>query len=119
MTREEKIATMINDLSLKGLGPYTSAPPLYRLLWRLGFDVPPPPFASFMSNALVMGIMFGIVWGLLMWFILWQGEFPVVGAIFTAVVAGVCFGLAMAAYYRWRVSKLGLPRWEDYPAAPK
>jgi hypothetical protein len=117
MIREEKIAAMINDLSLKGLSPYTSAPPLYRLLWRLGFDIPPPPFASFASNALMMGITFAVVWGLLMWFVLWRGEFSTIAAIVTSVVAGVCFGLAMAAYYRWRVSKLGLPRWEDYPRA--
>jgi hypothetical protein len=47
---------MLNDLAQRGVRKYTAAPPLYRVLWRLGFDIAPPPFATFWSNALLMGM---------------------------------------------------------------
>ena len=117
MTRDEKIAFMLKDLGEKGIKKYTAAPPLYRLLWRLGFDVAPPLFASFWLITLQMGVFFAVGWGVVMWFWVWQGQgLPPIFAIIASAGAGVCFGLAMAAYYRWRWRKLGLPRWEDYPA---
>src|SRR5437867_3917295 len=107
---------MLKDLSEKGVGKNTAGPPFYRLLWRFGFDVTPPPFASFWSITLQMGVFFGVAWGIVMWFWIWRQSLPLVFAILVSAVAGFCFGLAMAAYHRRRFGKLGLPRWEDYPA---
>jgi uncharacterized protein DUF6404 len=114
MTRDEKIAHMLNDLAQRGIGRYTAAPPFYRLMWRLGLDVTPPPFASFTSTALVMGSFFAVAWGAVMWLMVWR-TLPLTFTIMVAAIAGACFGLAMAAYHRWRMKPLGLPPWQDYP----
>jgi Family of unknown function (DUF6404) len=57
-------------LQAAGIGRYTTAPPLYRLLWRMGVETPPPHFASLGSIALLMGLFFGMSWGLVsgFWF---------------------------------------------------
>ena len=118
MNHQEKIDYLLNDLAQRGVGKYTTAPPLYRLLWRLGIEVPPPHFAGFWTLAIFMGVFFGVFWGIFMWFFLWRSEdMPLAIAIGSSLIAGVLFGVTMAAYYRWRASKLALPRWEDYPAA--
>ena len=117
MTHDEKVALLLKDLRQRGISEYTTAPPLYRLLWRLGITAKPPFFASFWSLVVTMGVLFGVLWGILMWFSGWQGELPVSTAIGLAVLAGVLFGLIMAAYYRRKARQLALPRWEDYPAA--
>jgi len=116
MDHQAKVAHLVEDFKQRGIGQYTTAPPFYRLLWRMGIEVPPPHFASFGSIALMMGLYFGVAWGLFMWFVIWRDEnMPIVIAVITSVLAGVLFGVAMAAFFRWRARKLALPRWEDYP----
>ena len=117
MTHEEKVAYLLRDLGQKGIGQYAIAPPVYRLLWRLGIAVRPPYFARFWSLAASMAVGFGIVWGIIMWFAIWRQSASVSVAVATAALAGLLFGVIMAAYYRRQARKLALPRWEDYPAA--
>jgi membrane associated rhomboid family serine protease len=117
MTHEEKVAYLLRDLGQKGVGQYTIAPPIYRLLWRLGIEIRPPHFASFWSLAAPMAVGFGIFWGIFMWLTVWQQGSSVSLAVGTAASAGLFFGVFMAAYYRWRARKLALPRWEDYPTS--
>jgi len=117
MTHEEKVAHLVKDLGQKGISAHTVAPPAYRFLWRLGIEARPPHFASFWSLAVTMGVFFGFLWGIGMWFAFWQDQdMPVFIALAGSALAGVLFGLIMAAYYRSRARKLMLPRWEDYPA---
>jgi len=116
MTHEEKVAYLSRDLGQQGIGQYTIAPPIYRLLWRLGIEVAPPLFASFWSLATFMAVSFGAFWMIFMWFIVWPLRSPVSLAV-AAALAGLFFGLTMAAYYRGRARRLGLPRWEDYPTS--
>jgi hypothetical protein len=119
MTHDEKIQYLIKDLGQKGVGPYTVAPPLYRLLWRLGIQAPPPHFGGFLVPALWMGAAFGIIWGVFMWFTFWRGQMDPTMAIGTSVLAGCLFGGVMASYYQRQRKKFALPRWEDYPAASR
>lgn len=92
------------------------APPLFRILWRIGVYVRPPHFASFGSNFLLTGAWFGVVWGAIMWLLVWPGtgKSPLVDAI-TALVAGLLFGLCMALYYRQGARKYKLPGWAQIP----
>jgi hypothetical protein len=115
MTHEELVAHFINDMKGRGIGAYTAAPAAFRMLWRLGVEVPPPHFASFWMLTLFMGVFFGVFWGLIMWAFVWR-DMPIALVLISAGLGGLLFGLAMAAYYRWHAGKLGLPRWEDYPA---
>jgi uncharacterized protein DUF6404 len=64
-----------------------------------------------------MGGFFAVAWGVFMWLMVWHGPLSTRMVIMSAV-AGTSFGIAMATYHRLRWRKLGLPRWQDYPAAP-
>ena len=102
-------------LDAKGLGKNTYAPPLFRLLWRLGARVPPPHMAGFALNGLLMGGFFGVFWSLLMWLLLWGRQgMPLAVAAITALLAGASFGLAMAWYMRHGARKHAIPLWRDF-----
>jgi len=117
-THNEKVEYMIRDLTKRGVNPYTSAPPLFRLLWKLGVELTPPLFRSFLGTALFMGSFFGAFWGLVMWLLLWHHDsMSLLGAGIVSASAGSLFGGAMGAYYRHKRAKLSLPAWRDYPPA--
>jgi hypothetical protein len=118
MTHDEKVTLMLAELSQHGVGRWTSAPPMYRALWKAGFEVPPPMFSSFGQLFAVQGIGFGVLWGLFVWsFVLWLPLFPIVLVLPMALCAGSLFGLCMAAYYRWQAKRLKLPTWSKYGRA--
>jgi membrane associated rhomboid family serine protease len=118
MDHQAKVAHLLEDFKRRGIQAYSTAPPLYRLLWRMGIEVPPPHFGSFGSITLIMGLYFGVFWGLAMWFLVWRGDdMPIAIAVTASVLAGLLFGAIMAVYFRWRARKLGLPSWKDYPAS--
>ena len=115
MTHSYKLKQMQRHLASVGVPPTTSAPPLWRLLWRLGIQIPPPLFTRFLPLALFMGILFGAFWGLFMWLFLWSRQSIAIGIILGAsAVAGLLFGLCMADYFRHLARKHHLPLWADY-----
>ena len=99
----EKREAAMKLLSATGIWPNYYAPPIVRLMWRLGLDVPPPHFGSFWGNAVVMGALFAILWGVFMWVALWssQQHLPWPLALAGAGAAGIMFGLGMASYYAY------------------
>ncbi len=114
-----KVQAALRHLDLAGVHRRHSAPPLHRLLWRMGFNAPPPILASVASNALLMGSWFTVGWGVLMWLLVWRNtHMPAGGAVFSALPAGVLFGLLMAVVMRVMRLRRGLPLWRDLPAAP-
>ena len=126
MTYRQKVDHLIEELGQKGVGYYTVAPPLFRLLWNLGSDLLPPLFLGFRKLALTIGTFFGVLegppWGIAMWLLSWQGEIPTAIAValtvFEAVLVRVAFGIVMAWYLRRKAARLGLPSsWDDYPEA--
>lgn len=90
------------------------APPLVRLLWRLGIKIPPLPFMSFWRLFVVMAVPFSIGYGLLMYLMVWrtQGMSPY-SACVLSLLAGVFFGIFMALFHLWRKKANGLPEWKD------
>jgi hypothetical protein len=78
------------------------APPIYKLMWRMGIDVMPPHYQSMTFNAIFSGLWFGPAWGICMWFLSWgpNGE-----SLFMAVSTTV---VAMAQYYSYGARKFGL-----------
>ena len=99
----------------KGLRKSTYAPPLFRLLWKLGAKVPPPHMAGFAFNSLLMGGFFGVFWSLLMWLMLWGRQgMPLVIVAIAALLSGALFGLTMAWYLRYSARKRAIPRWQDF-----
>ncbi|PHM67734.1 hypothetical protein Xsto_00023 [Xenorhabdus stockiae] len=114
MTFEQRKERAITIMENKKMWSSNYAPPLLRILWRMGFKIPPLPFASFWQTAIPLGIWFGPTWGLLMWFFAWQNEGmqPVI-AIISSAFAGIIFGVSMAAYHRWRKKVNNLPDWDS------
>jgi hypothetical protein len=114
-THRQKVERLVADLRKQGVSRHTVAPPLFRLLWALGLAVPPPLFLGPVTLTLLMGGFFGAVWGALMWLLLWH--LPLGRVVASAALAGLIFGLLMAAYYRWKAAQLRLPPWGRYPGA--
>jgi hypothetical protein len=114
MTHREKVDHLIADLSARGVSPFTTAPPTWRMAWGLGLPLPPPHFMGFIPLALLTGAMFGLVWGLVMWLGPWRSQ-SLEDALTASGVVGFFFGLIVAAYYRRSASRLNLPRsWARY-----
>jgi hypothetical protein len=116
MRFEEKLAGALRLLASTDILRSGYAPPFHRLLWKLGAKAPPPHFQSFTANFVRAGVSFGVVG----WFIFWsqsrQGTSPC--AVFAAaLLAGVFFGLGMAAYYRYGARKHRIPLWRDFHPA--
>lgn len=85
-------------MKARGVGEWTSVPPLTRLLWALGVDARPPTFQGMGTLALGYGGVFGPLWGFTMHFRVWRNEerSSVLEGIVTSIFAGVLFGLTMA-----------------------
>ena len=60
MSFEHRKTRALELLSNTGMARSHYAPPLIRLLWKAGVQVPPPHFQSFLRTALGMGLWFGM-----------------------------------------------------------
>ncbi|MCE9619192.1 MAG: DUF6404 family protein [Planctomycetes bacterium] len=120
MNTNAKRDAALRLLAATGMRRSNYAPPLTRLLWRLGFDAPPPHLGTFLGNAILMGVFFGVGWGVLFglemswWYHRWM-QLDILGI--AAVAAGVLFGLCMASIYSYGKLKHGLPSWQDFNPA--
>ena len=119
MNHREKLERMYRHTDALGIGRSTVAPPAWRLLWRLGAEVPPPLFAPFLPMALATGGFFALGWGLVMWLGFWSRQGMTFGsAVMLSLAAGAIFGLVMAGVYRYLARKHGLPAWAEYRGVP-
>ena len=90
------------------------APLLIRLLWRLGINIPPLPFAPFWQVFVVMTGYFSLGYGLWMYWTVWRAQgMPLLFACEISLIAGVLFGLTMALFHLWRRKVNKLPDWKD------
>lgn len=101
MARSEKVKSMLAELKEQGVSDDLASPPLWRFLWRLGLNVPPPFYLPWYFNALIFGAGFG---GIYYYFSLLKFDwtFP---WVFSMCVA---FGLSIAIYYVRKARKLNL-----------
>jgi tetratricopeptide (TPR) repeat protein len=112
-----KVRAALEMLAAAGIGR-SNTPPIYRLLWRLGLDVPPPHFAGFVSNCANTGIAFGVIaWVYLL------GRFNAPTAripqfLEFSAAAGLLVGVSMAVYFRHGATKYRLPPWSSLPDGP-
>jgi hypothetical protein len=110
----QRKAAAFELLKGKGIKSSNYAPPLLRLLWKMGVEVRPPHFGNYWWTATWMGVFFGLGWGGVMWFISWEAKgIPMAGVAAMVVTAGAAFGIAMATYYAHERKKHALPAWDD------
>lgn len=118
LTTRTRIA--VDTAIARGIRRLDAGPPFHRLLWAAGIDARPPHYASFGTNALMMGgfwggcmAVFSVAWAL---HLHPDGGAEVVAkAVCVALLAALAFGLVMASIFRSRARQAGLPAWEDIP----
>lgn len=89
LTFEQKKARAIALMDSKKMWRSNYAPPLLRILWRLGIRLPPLPFMPFWQVTVLTGGLWGISWGCAMWFIYWGPSGMVAGeAIIISITGG-------------------------------
>jgi hypothetical protein len=113
MRFEQKLAAALRLLASTGMWRSEYAPPLHRLLWKLGAKTPPPHFLSFMVNFISAGVWFCVFCGLAMW-LTGSSHHGLSRLAAAALFAGVFFGVCMAAYYRYGARKHRIPLWRDF-----
>ena len=106
-------STFFFETHQQGVGGWTAAPPLVRLLWRLKLDVPPPLYWSFAANALTLGLMLGLLFWLFT-FLIRDGGWG--RGLITTSIAAVFFGWGMASYTRKLARRLRLSPWDGRQA---
>ena len=118
MTFEEKVALAASELPAKGVHKSWIDPPLTRVLWRLGFKVPPP---AFMRHNQLLALLLGYfvpTMGIGCPVILMQFSYiqyiPRPVTLLSGVVTGVLITAVLMLHWRRNVMRLGLPRWESY-----
>ena len=112
MTFEQRRDAALRLMDEAGVGPWTSRPRLWRLLWRLGVEIPPPLFMSAWGGALFSGLSFAVFWGAAMWLLIWRAQgFSPMAAIGSALFAGLLFGAMNSVLSLRKRRKLGLPPW--------
>ena len=119
MTQLSKLETYKQKMADRGVGNAEAFPPAWRILWRFGLEIPPPPFLGFAPLAIFTGLTFGLSFGLLLFLAGRVGIIDISAkeTLHSALIAAPLFGLFMAAYYRHLGRKYGLGSWSDFPGA--
>lgn len=103
-------------LQAQGLARGTIAPPLFRLLWKLGIAVPPPLFLGFWANAALVGGFAGIGYGTAMSVLFWflHGFFSLLVSLAIATCFGITLGTIVAGVVRVTAAKHQIPSWRRF-----
>jgi hypothetical protein len=111
MTHREKVAHLVSELRAKGVNQSIVAPPVFRLLWAVGIQIPPPLFIPFLPLALFLAVAWGIPFGVFMWAVT---RLHIRDLLLPCAIGSAFFGLVAAAWNRWKAKKLKLPDWKHY-----
>ena len=116
MTQSSKLDRYVQQMADAGVGKSTAFPPYWRLLWRIGIQVPPPIFLGFLPLALILGGSFGVLFSGVTWLLQDFGVLhqPVTSPPLFALLAGIPYGLAMAYYYRSLAKQHSLGSWAAF-----
>lgn len=115
MSFDRSLDAYRDAMAARGVSPYTASPPLWRLLWAGGIALPPPPFLGFATLMLLSGTIYGLGMTLAFWMLGFDGpEKTFADAAGWGLIAGLVFGLAMAAYYRHLARQHRLGTWAQF-----
>ncbi|WP_085297010.1 DUF6404 family protein [Cognaticolwellia mytili] len=112
MSFQDKLEAAQKELNETNIWKSNHNPPFLVLLRKLGFNIRPFHYGSFISNFLNSSVWFSVVWGGIMWFTIWQSNgMSAQAALITSLSAGLLFGFIMAAYYKYSAKKNNLSGW--------
>ncbi len=113
MNITSKQAAVLELLSQTGIGRSNYETPMLRFLWRMGFDAPPPHFASFWRNLICSSapVCIGAVLGQFLGKVIMGTSIAV---FWPACAAGLGFGFFTAVYYAYGARKHRIPRWHAF-----
>ena len=114
MSYQDKLEAAQKELNETKIWKSNYNPPIFVLLRKLGLNIRPLHYNTFVGNFLFASIWFGVVWGLLMWFTTWQPQnMPIQIALISSLSAGLLFGFFMAIYYKRSAKKNNLSNWQQ------
>jgi hypothetical protein len=117
VTHQQKVQHLLADLKERGKPARMGAPLLWRLLWWLGFELPPPLFLGYWSLTLILILLLAAGWGVMMWLLQWQfTNMSFAGVIAASAAFGLLTGPLMGWLTKRESKKLQLPSWSAYPA---
>ena len=101
--RRDRALTLMDD---SGLPSMVVEPPLHRLLWKFGAEVPPPHFGGLWPVRLQMA-MAGVVFA--------HGVSDMLGVPWPVAAIGLAllFGMSIGSQYDSQADALGLPSWDE------
>lgn len=108
-----KFEAALAEMKNAGVWRASAIPPYLKVARRLGFELRPPYYMSFANVAGFLGVYFAVFWGLSMRFLFWRDYVPMSFQLINSAVAGIMFGIAMAAWYRHVRKKHSLSSWDD------
>ena len=113
---QKKVERLIADLGARGVREGIAAPPIFRTLWSMGLEVPPPLFLGFLTLAVSMSVFATLFFGTWMALVvlLFMGSRLNLIFFLCCVGFGLLAGIGTAASWRWQASQLNLPSWNDY-----
>lgn len=118
MQFNEKQAAALRFLESKGISRTHYAPVVYRWLWRVGVQVPPPHFAGFFFNWAVLGSVFFLACYATSFVGMWltgvSEESSVLAHLPYLTAYGLLFGLVMSLTYRIGAWKHTIPSWKEF-----
>jgi Family of unknown function (DUF6404) len=116
MTFEQQRDFAIKLGDAAGLWRWSTRPPLWRFLWRLGVKVPPPAFASAWALVIAFGTLFAIL-GAPIALVAFIDPSRTLAPFTIWVALGLGVGAAMAGLHAAQRHCLGLPEWLDLSSA--
>lgn len=120
MNQQERVDLYKQYMASKGVAPTTSVPPLWDVMWRMGLDIPPPPFVSTAVLALIfipLGALLPLALGVL-FFVLSAGHrfywppWPLIEAM--VIGSALLIGLGTPWYYWQLARRCGLGSWSTF-----
>ena len=99
---------------MNGIIRFSFIPPLVKILWKFGFELPPPQYCKFWSNYIRYLVItaFAFLVSYLGFTILsdeWNGQ----SSLSIAVFVSFSSSLLMAGYHKFEVSGKALSNWES------
>jgi hypothetical protein len=125
ITHREKIAYFLEEVKKHGIDPRTAAPWIYKSLWALGVEIPPPHFLGYMANALLQSalvlllapLVFGMIALVLIVFFGGLSRTFLVCAV-AGTLGSLWSSWRRAGTWKSEARTLNLPPWRDYPMVP-